>query len=679
MNHSKLIMHLQELGYASRKEFYREAFSRNVGLLSAVEQGMLAKSTVAIPGMGGVGGSHLISLARCGVGRYHLADYDTFCPANTNRQYGANIANYDRSKLDVMVEEAEKINPFIEMKKFPRGVDSTNLDEFLDGVDVVLDGLDFFAFDIRRKLFNRARDKGIPVITAAPLGFSVALLIFAPDCGLSFDQYFAVDDFTSQEDALLHFALGLAPRGGHLSYLDLSQVDLQAKIGPSSVIACYLCSAWATTEALRILLHRDGLKPVPYYRQFDPFKQKLYHGYLWRGNRNPLQKIKKKVVKRMMVKNLDRKGLRQVAFPDLNTVNGGISDEMITYLVAMGTWATSADNCQPWRFSWDGEKLQVFEDPDRTGFFYDVNRESIMIAAGAVVENMKIAATGCGYATQITLFPDANEQTLIAELQFLPAEIEEDPLRDVLLHRCTNRRPYNKNPLPVSVMEELEGAICHDSVKLQLITGNREQKRLRKMIFNADRVLFEDQRLHAGLFRWVHLAKGGEQGYDDGMDLDVLGLDWLQQRLFPLLADWRILKRLHPLGITRAIGMNSIKLLKSSPAYALITVDSRTPESYFQGGMDMERFWLAATAQGLSVHPMAGFVFLLNHYFYDQGQQFCPRHRRMICEMADQYRSLFDQPSGGGPLMFFRLGYAAPQAAKSSRRAVANVLVKAQL
>ena len=43
----------------------------------------------------------------------------------------------------------------------------------------------------RRRLFNRAREKGIYVVTAAPLGFSAALLIFAPHTGMSFDEYFA--------------------------------------------------------------------------------------------------------------------------------------------------------------------------------------------------------------------------------------------------------------------------------------------------------------------------------------------------------------------------------------------------------------------------------------------------------------------------------------------------------
>ncbi|MEJ1710180.1 ThiF family adenylyltransferase, partial [Escherichia coli] len=92
---------------------------------------------------------------------------------------------------------------------------------FLDGVDVVLDGLDFFQFDIRRSLFNTARSMGVPVITAGPLGFSSALLVFAPD-GMGFDDYFDVGGNLPDESKYLRFAMGLAPRPTHIGYMDLT-------------------------------------------------------------------------------------------------------------------------------------------------------------------------------------------------------------------------------------------------------------------------------------------------------------------------------------------------------------------------------------------------------------------------------------------------------------------------
>ena len=53
---------------------YQEAFSRNEGLISKEEQEVLRNSRIAIPGLGGVGGVHLMTLARVGIGKFHIAD-----------------------------------------------------------------------------------------------------------------------------------------------------------------------------------------------------------------------------------------------------------------------------------------------------------------------------------------------------------------------------------------------------------------------------------------------------------------------------------------------------------------------------------------------------------------------------------------------------------------------------
>src|SRR3990167_6528215 len=80
---------------------YNEAFSRNEGLISKEEQERLRSSRIAIPGLGGVGGVHLMTLARMGIERFHIADADQFSLANFNRQYGASVSNLGKNKTEV--------------------------------------------------------------------------------------------------------------------------------------------------------------------------------------------------------------------------------------------------------------------------------------------------------------------------------------------------------------------------------------------------------------------------------------------------------------------------------------------------------------------------------------------------------------------------------------------------
>jgi tRNA A37 threonylcarbamoyladenosine dehydratase len=65
---------------------YSSAFSRNIGWVTADEQAKLRDSRVAIAGLGGVGGPHLLTLARLGVGKFNIADFDRFELQNFNRQ-----------------------------------------------------------------------------------------------------------------------------------------------------------------------------------------------------------------------------------------------------------------------------------------------------------------------------------------------------------------------------------------------------------------------------------------------------------------------------------------------------------------------------------------------------------------------------------------------------------------
>ncbi len=56
---------------------YDIAFERNLGWLTRPEQQALRRKLVAIAGLGGVGGLHLLTLARQGIGRFHIAEFDT--------------------------------------------------------------------------------------------------------------------------------------------------------------------------------------------------------------------------------------------------------------------------------------------------------------------------------------------------------------------------------------------------------------------------------------------------------------------------------------------------------------------------------------------------------------------------------------------------------------------------
>lgn len=276
-----------------------EAFSRTRGWITATEERRLRAARVAIAGLGGVGGSHLLTLARLGIGAFNLAEFDHFELANFNRQAGATVSSLGKSKLDTLIDMARDINPELDIRRFPEGVNADNMDRFLANVDVYVDGLDFFAVTARRSVFESCRNRGIPAVTAAPLGMGVALLNFLPG-RMSFEDYFGMEG-RDETEQLARFLVGLSPAMLQRVYLaEPSAVDFARGRGPSTPMACELCAGVAGTEVLKILLGRGSLLAAPWGLHFDAYRQRMKRTWRPGGHRNPIQRIALAIARRQL-------------------------------------------------------------------------------------------------------------------------------------------------------------------------------------------------------------------------------------------------------------------------------------------------------------------------------------------------------------------------------------------
>src|SRR5215813_7099447 len=86
-------------------------FDRTARLLGDDGVDRLARSTVTVLGLGGVGSFAAEALVRSGVGRVILVDYDRICVTNVNRQLHAQKGTLGKSKVAVMAERLRLVNP----------------------------------------------------------------------------------------------------------------------------------------------------------------------------------------------------------------------------------------------------------------------------------------------------------------------------------------------------------------------------------------------------------------------------------------------------------------------------------------------------------------------------------------------------------------------------------------
>ena len=200
------------------------------------------------------------------------------------------MSSLGRKKAEVVTSMALDINPELKIAVFEEGVGAHNVDAFLEGVDLYVDGLDFFAFAARQAVFDACARRKVPATTVAPLGMGAALLNFLPG-QMTFEEYFRWDG-CSEEEMALRFFVGLAPARLQQGYLvDPSSIDFKGRKGPSTAMGCQLCAGVAATEALKILLGRGNVVAAPRGVHFDAYRNKAVTTWRPGGNGNPLQRL----------------------------------------------------------------------------------------------------------------------------------------------------------------------------------------------------------------------------------------------------------------------------------------------------------------------------------------------------------------------------------------------------
>jgi len=122
---------------------HQEQFRRIELLLGKESMARLHNAFVVVVGLGAVGGFAVEALARSGVGRLRLVDYDVVKPSNINRQILALWETVDRKKCELAAQRVRAISPDCRVEPLDLFVHTDTLDTVLDGhPDVVIDAID---------------------------------------------------------------------------------------------------------------------------------------------------------------------------------------------------------------------------------------------------------------------------------------------------------------------------------------------------------------------------------------------------------------------------------------------------------------------------------------------------------------------------------------------------------
>lgn len=144
-------------------------FSRTELLLGSSAMKKLKDVTVAVFGIGGVGGYVCEALARSGIEHFVLVDSDTVALTNINRQIIATLDTIGKYKCDCMKDRILSINKNAKVEVINKFFLPDNQDEFdFKSFDYVIDAVDTVTAKIA--IILKAKENNIPIISAMGAG-----------------------------------------------------------------------------------------------------------------------------------------------------------------------------------------------------------------------------------------------------------------------------------------------------------------------------------------------------------------------------------------------------------------------------------------------------------------------------------------------------------------------------
>ena len=342
--------------------------------------------------------------------------------------------------------------------------------------------------------------------------------------------------------------------------------------------------------------------------------------------------------------------------------------EIIKKIIEAGTKAPSGDNCQPWRFKVAGNKIEVYNVPERDQSLYNFRQNASLVALGGLIENMAIMSFDLGYTLQISLLPDADETNLVARCILEPVnEKAASFLGNYIKQRTTNRKPYEDLPLTndqinniLSITKELTGS------EVRLAAKSEDRQALSNLLSRNEKIVLENKGLHNFLFNHIRWTEDEEKQKKDGLYIKTLELGPPQTVGFRLFRYWPVAKILNSLGVANKVAAENAGIYYRSAAFAAFIIPNSTSIDFLNAGRLMQRVWLKITALGLSAQPLTGITFLHQRLLAGEDAMFTGEQKEIIKNSYQGVADIFGAKSGAIATIL-RLGRGGAPSATSSR------------
>jgi len=283
-----------------------------------------------------------------------------------------------------------------------------------------------------------------------------------------------------------------------------------------------------------------------------------------------------------------------------------MSQNTLSQILDLARWAPSGDNTQPWRFEIVSDHLVRVHGLDtRDHILYDYDGHPSHIAHGALLETMRIAASGFGLTTSWTIQSEGDDRHPVYTVQFTPTpDTPRDPLFSCIETRMVQRRPMKTTPLTATQRQALVQA-AGENFEVQLFESFNERKAIAKLLWDSAKIRLtcpEAYPVHRDIIEWH------AQFSKDRIPEQAVGVDPATARLMQwVMHSWARVDFFNKYLLGTVAPRFQLDWLPALRCAAHLLVRPKRPPAcladWIDLGMAVQRIWLTATQLGLHLQP----------------------------------------------------------------------------
>ena len=354
-----------------------------------------------------------------------------------------------------------------------------------------------------------------------------------------------------------------------------------------------------------------------------------------------------------------------------------MSRDTLSQILDLARWAPSGDNTQPWRFEVvDDNLIRVHCFDTRDHVLYDYDGHPSHIAHGALLETMRIAATGFGLTTRWTILSGGEDRKPVYEVTLLPVPaMAQDPLFACIETRTVQRRPMKTTPLTALQRQALTDA-AGPEFTLQFFEPLPVRLKFAKLLWESAKIRLtcpEAYPVHRDIIEWRARYS------TDRIPEQAVGVDPATARLMEwVMQSWERVEffNRYLLGtVAPRIQLDFLPALCCAAHLLVRPVHAPAGlRDWVDLGISVQRIWLTATHLDLHLQPqMTPVIF---RWYARAGRHFStePTLFEQALKLSDNFEKLVNATPSDHFGFLARVGNGQVPRSRSIRQDLASLM-----